>query len=60
MSVLQSDNCYSTPTQSTSDPAESFDRENNSQTATDFVYERSIYQGFPTGIVGDVGTCKIN
>lgn len=62
MSVLQSDNCYSTPTQSTSDPAESFDREKSSQTATDFVYKRSVYQGFPTetGIVGDVGTCKIN
>ncbi|CAB4018428.1 GA-binding subunit beta-1 isoform X2 [Paramuricea clavata] len=60
MSVLQSDNCYSTPTQSTNDPAESFDCEKSSQTATDFVYKRSVYQGFPTGIVGDVGTCKIN
>lgn len=60
ISVLQSDNCYSTSTQSTQDPADSFDSEETSQTKTDFVYKRSVYEGFPTGIVGDVGTCKVN
>ena len=27
---------------------------------TNFVYNRSVYEGFPTAIVGDVGTCKVN
>ena len=27
---------------------------------TNFVYNRSVYEGFLTAIVGDVGTCKVN
>ena len=29
-------------------------------TSDTFVYKRSDVSGFPTGIVGDVGTCKVN
>lgn len=33
---------------------------NMHEKASSFVYNRFMEQGFPTGIVGDVGTCKIN
>ena len=38
------------------------DTESNAETASNnaFEYKRSQYQGFPTAVVGDVGTCKIN
>lgn len=60
LSVLQSDNPYSTPEQSTLDPAKSPNNDGSPQTESAFSYTRSVYAGFPTGIVGDVGTCKVN
>ena len=60
ISVLQKNNRHSTPEQSTLDPTERVNSDNSSQTESAFSYRRSVYEGFPTGIVGDVGTCKVN
>ena len=41
---------------------DSTDTEDNLQTGSNrtFGYRRSHYEGFPTAVVGDVGTCKVN
>ena len=41
---------------------DSTDTENNLQIGSNrtFEYRRSHYEGFPTAVVGDVGTCKVN
>lgn len=55
MTVLQSDSTTGSP--ASMDDIQCHD---SSEIADTFVYKRSDVQGFPTGIVGDVGTCKIN
>ena len=41
---------------------DSTDTEDNLQIGSNrtFEYRRSHYEGFPTAVVGDVGTCKVN
>ena len=41
---------------------ECMDSESNVQIGSEqkFEYRRSHYEGFPTAVVGDVGTCKVN
>lgn len=60
ISALQRNNQYSTREQSTLDPTESPNSDNGSQTESAFLYRRSVYEGFPTGIISNVGTCKVN
>ncbi len=53
--ILHSENSAS---KETPPACESSDREDHLE--TEFTYKRSVSEGFPTGIVGDVGTCKLN
>jgi hypothetical protein len=47
---------------STQNPVEDMDADSNppAESGCEYEYKRSDYKGFPTAVVGDVGTCKVN
>ena len=64
ISLLQKDNCSSTHDQPKNSDIEEFELDETSgktlQAKLKFLYNRSVHEGFPTALVGDVGTCKVN
>ncbi len=64
ISLLQKDNCSSTHDQPKNIDIEEFELDETSgetlQTKSKYLYNRSVYEGFPTALIGDVGTCKVN